>query len=60
VVAWDDTKTWHAKRDLDTLADFEDDFLRDLIAKEREQGRAYGQVAEAARHELARRGHANG
>ena len=30
--------------------------LRELIATEREQGRAFGVVAEAARLELARRG----
>ncbi len=29
--------------------------LRDLIATEREQGRAFGVVAEAARDELAKR-----
>lgn len=29
--------------------------LRDLIATEREQGRAFGQTAEACRDELAKR-----
>jgi hypothetical protein len=42
------------KRKLALTGNFQ---LRELIATEREEGRAFGPVAEAARLELERRGH---
>jgi hypothetical protein len=44
---------YRVRRLLTTLAD---DQLRDIIATERENGRAFQTLAELAREELARRG----
>lgn len=50
-----DLKTKRAMQDAKVLWDIPSATLRDVIATEREQLRAFGPVAEACRDELARR-----
>lgn len=55
MVALADLKTKRAIQDAHVLWDLSTAQLRDIIATEREQLRAFGPVAEACRDELAKR-----
>jgi hypothetical protein len=56
MAGWSDRQTWQARDDQARWADLSTEQLRDLIASERERGKAFGVYAEAARRELAKRG----
>jgi hypothetical protein len=56
MAGWSDRQTWQARDDAQRWADLSTEQLRELIAHERERGKAFGVYAEAARLELAKRG----